>query len=69
MEWFRYSTPFVKAWASRLANTESLIKAMKRVKKRNKAQREALEKIIQFTIADLREALDEVGNEDPNFRH
>lgn len=69
MEWFRYSTPFVKAWASRLANTESLIKAMKRAKKRNKAQREALEKIIQSTIADLREALDEVGNEDPNFRH
>lgn len=42
---------------------------MKRVKKRDKAQREALDKIIQFTIADLREALDEVGNEDPNLRH
>ena len=42
---------------------------MKRVKKPNKAQREALDKIIQFTIADLREALDEVGNEKPNLRH
>lgn len=69
MDWFRYTTPFVKAWASRLASTESLIKAMKRTKKRDKAQREALEKVIQSTIADLREALDEVGHEEPNIRH